>query len=269
MKGCPENIAIFGHINRADVAAQKVIFDCEIRDKGFYKFGSITITEISETEVKTQFLEGRSNRTLTRPSTRSISMNLTSALLPPPTNQASLSGQCLVPQYRAVNVALPWVNDYSGNIQNKAEHIVDDPCRTARIMNGAQTTDCRGSRIFFISQRRYARPWAMPPTSPSGRKWRNTSISLSATLLLMRGICPNLQMLCRIGRSKNTSRNLNCSSAVSFGISTIGASASRCLHSGNPGREACPVCLGRGREPHRVKVDDDRCEYRGIEESCL
>ena len=23
-------------------------------------------------------------------------------------------------------MALPWVNDYSGNIQNKAEHIVDD-----------------------------------------------------------------------------------------------------------------------------------------------
>ena len=39
-----------------------VFFDCEIRDKGFYKFGSITITEISETEVKTQFLEGRSEQ---------------------------------------------------------------------------------------------------------------------------------------------------------------------------------------------------------------
>ncbi|MCM1296774.1 MAG: hypothetical protein NC311_14650, partial [Muribaculaceae bacterium] len=62
LKDCSQNIAIFGHINRADVAAQKVIFDCEIRDKGFYKFGSITITEINETEVKTQFLEGRSEQ---------------------------------------------------------------------------------------------------------------------------------------------------------------------------------------------------------------
>lgn len=44
LRGCPENIAIFGHINRADAVAQKVIFDCEIRDRGFYKFGSITIT---------------------------------------------------------------------------------------------------------------------------------------------------------------------------------------------------------------------------------
>lgn len=58
LRGCPENIAIFGHINRADVAAKKVIFDCEIRDRSFYKFGSITITEINDAEVKTQFLGG-------------------------------------------------------------------------------------------------------------------------------------------------------------------------------------------------------------------
>ena len=62
LKDCPQNQAIFGHINRADVAAQKVIFDCEIRDKGFYKFGCITITEINESEVKTQFLDGRSEQ---------------------------------------------------------------------------------------------------------------------------------------------------------------------------------------------------------------
>ena len=62
LRGCPQYIAIFGNINRADVIAQKEIYDCEIRDKGFYKFGSITITEISEVEVKTQFLEGRSEQ---------------------------------------------------------------------------------------------------------------------------------------------------------------------------------------------------------------
>ncbi len=53
LKDCPGNLAIFGHINRADVVARKVIFDCEIRDRGFYKFGSITVTEINESEVKT------------------------------------------------------------------------------------------------------------------------------------------------------------------------------------------------------------------------
>lgn len=40
---CPENLAIFGHINRNDVAAQKLVFDCEIRDGQFVKSGCITI----------------------------------------------------------------------------------------------------------------------------------------------------------------------------------------------------------------------------------
>lgn len=72
LKDCPENLAIFGHINRADVAAQKVIFDCEIRDRGFYKFGSITITEISEAESRRNSWRGAPSRTSTRLSTRCI-----------------------------------------------------------------------------------------------------------------------------------------------------------------------------------------------------
>ena len=60
LKDCPQNIAIFGHINRKDVQAENLLFNCEIRDKAFVQYGSITVTEISETEVKCQFLEGRS-----------------------------------------------------------------------------------------------------------------------------------------------------------------------------------------------------------------
>ena len=62
LRGCAENVAIFGHIHRADVEKSKIVFDCEIRDKAFYRSGSITITEINEVEVKTQFLEGRSEQ---------------------------------------------------------------------------------------------------------------------------------------------------------------------------------------------------------------
>ena len=58
LKGCARNIAIFGHIHRADVIKSKVVFDCDIRDGAFLKSGSITITEISDVEVKTQFLNG-------------------------------------------------------------------------------------------------------------------------------------------------------------------------------------------------------------------
>ena len=60
LKGCAQNIEIFGHIHRADVEKSNVVFDCDIRDGDFYKSGCITITEISDTEVKTQFLEGKS-----------------------------------------------------------------------------------------------------------------------------------------------------------------------------------------------------------------
>ena len=127
LKGCPENIAIFGHINRADVAAQKVIFDCEIRDKGFYKFGSITITEISETEVKTQFLEGRSEQNFDKTFDK-VFINELDLGAPSTTYKSSITpANAWYPEYSGCKcVALPWVNDYSGNIQNKAEHIVDD-----------------------------------------------------------------------------------------------------------------------------------------------
>lgn len=127
LRGCPENIAIFGHINRADVAAQKVIFDCEIRDKGFYKFGSITITEISETEVKTQFLEGRSEQNFDKTFDK-VYINELDLGAPATTYKSDITpANAWYPEYWGCKyVALPWVNDYSGNIQNKAEHIVDD-----------------------------------------------------------------------------------------------------------------------------------------------
>lgn len=127
LKGCPENIAIFGHINRADVAAKKVIFDCEIRDKGFYKFGSITITEISETEVKTQFLEGRSEQNFDKTFDK-VYINELDLGAPSTTYKSGITpANAWYPEYSGCKcVALPWVNDYSGNIQNKAEHIVDD-----------------------------------------------------------------------------------------------------------------------------------------------
>lgn len=127
LKGCPENIAIFGHINRADVVAQKVIFDCEIRDRGFYKFGSITITEISEAEVKTQFLEGRSEQNFDKTFDK-VYINELDLGAPPTTYKSSITpANAWYPENSGCKcVALPWVNDYSGNIQNKAEHIVDD-----------------------------------------------------------------------------------------------------------------------------------------------
>lgn len=127
LRHCAQNLAIFGHINRADVIAGKVIFDCEIRDKGFYKFGSITITEINDAEVKTQFLEGRSEQNFDKTFDK-VYINELDLGAPPTTSKAARTPSAAwQPNHSSPEcVALPWVNDYSGNIQNKAEYVVDD-----------------------------------------------------------------------------------------------------------------------------------------------
>lgn len=127
LRGCPQNIAIFGHVNRADVVARKLIFDCEIRDRGFYKFGSITITEMNEAEVKTQFLEGRSEQNFDRTFDK-VFINELDLGQPQFTSMSQISpDNAWFPEYSGCRwVALPWVNDYSGNIQNLARHVVDN-----------------------------------------------------------------------------------------------------------------------------------------------
>ena len=127
LRHCRENLDIFGHINRMDVIAGKVIFDCEIRDRNFYKFGSITITEINDAEVKTQFLEGRSEQNFDKTFDK-VYINELDLGSPLTTSKTAITPlNAWQPNHsNPVCVALPWVNDYSGNIQNKAEHFVDD-----------------------------------------------------------------------------------------------------------------------------------------------
>ena len=157
LRGCPQNIAIFGHINRADVEAQKVIFDCEIRDKGFYKFGSITITEISETEVKTQFLEGRSEQNFDKTFDK-VYINELDLGAPPTTSTSQISpSNAWYPERTGCKcVALPWVNDYSGNIQNLADYVVDDATQNKGHF-AWNTNECRGLSwqpyLLYITRR--------------------------------------------------------------------------------------------------------------------
>ena len=119
LKDCPQNLAIFGHINRKDVVAQHILFDCEIRDKAFVIYGSITITEISETEVKCQFLEGKSvqNYDVTFDEVYINELELGY----PDTNRDNTP--CQYPYSHDKDncdwLALPWVNNNTGNIQNK------------------------------------------------------------------------------------------------------------------------------------------------------
>ena len=82
IKGCAENIAIFGHIYRKDFNFDTELLDCEIHDQDFHKYGSVSIVSVSDSEVKTQFLEGRCSSwkdalhlTITLPLMTSISMS--------------------------------------------------------------------------------------------------------------------------------------------------------------------------------------------------
>ena len=119
LKGCPQNIDIFGHIYRQDVTKNKVVFDCEIRDKQFYKAGCITVTQISEVEVKTQFLEGRSeqnfNDTFDNIYLNQLDLGYAESCSAADVSAAdSWAGSYPIADY----VALPWVNNTSGNLQN-------------------------------------------------------------------------------------------------------------------------------------------------------
>ena len=117
LKDCKENFDIFGHINRCDVKMQKVKFDCSIMDKGFLKHGIITVTGISDTEVKTQFLEGRSVQNyevkfdeIYINELQLGSYDTTVKGIPNMLMKGIDEGQMYVP--------LPWVNNSSGNLQN-------------------------------------------------------------------------------------------------------------------------------------------------------
>ena len=119
LRGCMENIAIFGNINRTDVDKSKVVFDCEIIDNNFYRSGTITIVEISDTEVKTQFLEGRSEQNFDDTFDDIYINELDLGEYPLDTLPSNPSSQWQGLHFGQEAVALPWVNNTSGNIQNE------------------------------------------------------------------------------------------------------------------------------------------------------
>ncbi|MBQ8466542.1 MAG: hypothetical protein IJ546_02470 [Prevotella sp.] len=121
LKDCPQNIRIFGHIHRQDVEKNKVVFDCEIRDKTFYKAGIITVTNISEVEVKTQFLEGRSEQNFDDSFDDVFLNQLNLGYAPAEKRVPANNPPYTLWGFDADNptyVALPWVNNTSGNLQN-------------------------------------------------------------------------------------------------------------------------------------------------------
>ena len=119
LKGCPQNLEIFGHINRDDVVAERVVFDAELRDGAFVRYGCFVVNEISEVEVKTQFLDGRSELNFDR-TFADIYVNELAVAQWPETMPTPVNVWSFVADKNCV--ALPWVSDISGNIQNCADY---------------------------------------------------------------------------------------------------------------------------------------------------
>ncbi len=119
LKGCPQNMDIFGHIARADVDKSKVVYDCEIHDVNFSLYGTMTIVEVTDTEVKAQFLEGRSvqnyDNTFDDIYINALDLGSYPSSTLPADPRTAWQGR----DAGVIAVALPWVNNTSGNIQNE------------------------------------------------------------------------------------------------------------------------------------------------------
>lgn len=144
--GCPENDAIFGQVNRKDVDINNIYFAAEIICDNFQKRGAVVITGITNESVKVQFLEKRSYQNFYPDFDNRYIDELDLGTMPywKPDNYAEASGGMsgrprpgyatgdeTTVEYKSPAqawgtgdiIALPWVNNTSGNIQNRADYV--------------------------------------------------------------------------------------------------------------------------------------------------
>ncbi len=264
LRGCPENLAIFGHINRADVAAQKVIFDCEIRDGSFYKFGSITITEISEVEVKTQFLEGRSEQNFDKTFDK-VYINELDLGAPPTTAKSAITpSNAWFPDNTGCQcVALPWVNDYSGNIQNKAENIVDDAVQNKSHFEWSEdTTGLSWQPYLLYITKKICEAVGYSADFSKWEEVEEYKYLLICNTLPYAWYMPGFANALPHWTVEEYFEKLELFLGGEFDFDHRGKRITFAFTQATLAAKR-PVCLERVVEEHstEVKVDDDRCEY--------
>lgn len=119
LRGCKENREIFADIYRKDVDIDTLYYDAEIYSGKFHVSGAIAIVGVNDDNVKVQFLAGRSFKNfyvdwdttfINELDLGNYDYSLTNR---PP---ATMWGSGDV-------IALPWVNNSTGNLQNKAEKV--------------------------------------------------------------------------------------------------------------------------------------------------
>lgn len=133
LAGCPRNIEIFGDLTRWDQSKEARQYECDIHAGRLYRHGMLTVTEVTEQDVKCQFLEGRSLRNyrddmstvyideLPMMYAKTGASNLHLIFKQKVYDDESLASArdtYTNPQLMDKQVYLPWVNNNSGNIQN-------------------------------------------------------------------------------------------------------------------------------------------------------
>lgn len=119
LAGCPENIEIFGHVDRMDIDSRHVVLEASILDRGFSKNGIITVVEATDAEVKCQFLEGRSVQNFLTTFDDVFINELQIGSYPSSELPQYPSLYLSDIEHGADQVALPWVYDDTGAIHNE------------------------------------------------------------------------------------------------------------------------------------------------------
>lgn len=118
LAGCYDNIDIFGHANRIDADFDDVKMDAIITDRSVTLYGTVAVTERNASEVKIQFLEGRSAQNFDTTFDDIYINELDLGSYPLTSLPDDPTTQWMGLMYGQEAVALPWVNNSSGNIQN-------------------------------------------------------------------------------------------------------------------------------------------------------
>ena len=148
--GLKENYDTFGHINRKDNDLDKIFFDAEIFADNFHKSGAVAITSITDEMVKVQFIAGRSFQNFYPEWDETYIDEIELGQMPnwkPNNYNSGQSGTINNGRTRPGNldpddtaepplyvspadawaanefIALPWVNNTSGNMQNRADYV--------------------------------------------------------------------------------------------------------------------------------------------------
>lgn len=123
LRDCLQNLDIFGHVNRSELPVKDYVFDCEIRDKAFSRFGSLTIVEISDIDLKAQFLEGRAEQNFSKSFDDIYINELDLGKYPAASLSATSPEEVWDPTATDwQEVALPWVSADSGMVHNFADY---------------------------------------------------------------------------------------------------------------------------------------------------